>query len=571
MDTSPQIQMMPSVAQLLVKEQLLDLEQTETAIERANENNIPLVFFIVENEIIDADIVANLLAKDFGVPLFDLDCFDRECLPLDIVNDRLISKHKALPLFARGDHLFIAIADPSNQIGLDEIKFQTGMSVHGVVVEANKLNDWIKLAISAKESESLDDFLSDTYLDEIDISNDEKDLSEEDFESADDAPVVKFVFKVLLDAIHKSASDIHFEPYEKTYRVRFRQDGVLHEVAAPPITLASRIAARLKVMSRLDISERRIPQDGRFKMNISRHQAIDFRLSTCPTVNGEKIVMRILDPEGAKLGIQALGFEEEQEKLFLKHIEQPQGMILVTGPTGSGKTVTLYTALNLLNVTERNISTAEDPVEIKLNGVNQVNINIKTGLTFPKALRSFLRQDPDIIMIGEMRDLETAEIGIKAAQTGHMVLSTLHTNSAPETLTRLVNMGIPAYNIASSVSLIIAQRLARRLCKKCKTKTKIPREELLLEGFSEEDVDDLVIYKPKGCATCTGGYKGRVGLFELLEVTKDLGDLIMEGGGALEIAKHAEKEGMQSIRKTGLKQIMLGVTSLEEINRVTKD
>jgi type IV pilus assembly protein PilB len=376
----------------------------------------------------------------------------------------------------------------------------------------------------------------------------------------------------MLDAINKGASDIHFEPYEKSYRVRFRQDGVLREVAAPPIGMAPRLSARLKVMSRLDISERRIPQDGRIKLNLSKNRAIDFRVNTCPTLFGEKIVLRILDPNSAKLGVDALGFEAEQKELFMQALYKPYGMLLVTGPTGSGKTVTLYTGVNILNQADVNISTAEDPVEINLPGVNQVNVNNKVGLTFPSALRAFLRQDPDIILVGEIRDLETAEIGIKAAQTGHMVLSTLHTNDAPQTLTRMVNMGVPPYNIAGSVNLIIAQRLARRLCSQCKEQLDIPKEALLEEGFNPKDIAaGLKIFGPKGCDQCSGGYKGRVGIYQVMPVSEEMGRIIMENGNAMQLAEQAKKEGIPDLRESGLKKVKDGITSLDELNRVTKE
>jgi len=416
------------------------------------------------------------------------------------------------------------------------------------------------------------DDLDDKDLDVLDINaeDDELEALSDDGQKENDAPIVRFVHKILLDAINNGASDIHLEPYEKQFRIRFRQDGILYEKTSPPINLASRITTRLKVMSQLDISERRIPQDGRFKMKLTKSRSIDFRISTCPTVNGEKVVIRILDPSIAFLDIKNLGFNESQKSTFLDGINKPQGMVLVTGPTGSGKTVTLYTALNILNTTERNISTAEDPVEIKLNGINQVNINTKTNLTFSNALRSFLRQDPDI-MVGEMRDLETAEIGIKAAQTGHLVLTTLHTNSAPETLSRLAYMGVAPYNIASSVTLIIAQRLARKLCAHCKTPIKLPPQTLLEEGFEESTLKKLTIFAPKGCEHCTSGYKGRIGFFEVLPITKTLGEAIMLGKNAMEIATLAKSEGMKTLRQSGLDNVAAGITSLDEVNRVTKD
>jgi type IV pilus assembly protein PilB len=414
--------------------------------------------------------------------------------------------------------------------------------------------------------------LLDGDLESLDVTIDDGEQKRDDGDmDIDDAPVVRFVNKVLLDAINSGASDIHFEPYEKTFRVRFRQDGMLNEVASPPVNIANRLTARVKVMSRMNIAERRVPQDGRIKMVLSRNRSIDFRVNTCPTLYGEKIVLRILDPTSAQVGIEALGFEEDQRKAFLAAIKKPYGMVLVTGPTGSGKTVSLYTALNMLNQPDVNISTVEDPVEIQVPGINQVNQNQKTGLTFAEALRAFLRQDPDIVMVGEIRDLETAEIAVKAAQTGHLVLSTLHTNDAPQTLTRLANMGVPAFNIASSVLLIMAQRLARRLCPHCKAPEDLPKEALLEEGFTEEDLNELTVYKPVGCDRCTRGYKGRVGIFQVMPVSEEMGRIIMEGGNSLQLAKQAAKEGVKNLRQSGLKKVKAGVTSLEEINRVTKD
>lgn len=559
------------LAQALVFEGLLDEETARSALDNAINNKQPLIHHLVDNKILKPYDIARTGSKDFGVPVLDLNSYDKELLPISLVSEKLILRHQALPLFKRGDRLFIAVSDPSKQLALDEIKFHTGLRVQSIVVEHDKLLKHIEEALSAKEDAELGGYLEDGELDDLSITSDEEEQAQETTDSADDAPVVRFVKKILLDAIHKGASDIHFEAYEEIYRVRFRIDGLLHVIASPSMSLASRICSRIKIMSQLDISERRVPQDGRFKMNLARRQSIDFRVSTCPTVNGEKIVMRILDPASAKLGIDALGFDPKQREDFLKVINEPQGMVLVTGPTGSGKTVTLYTALNLLNEPEKNISTAEDPVEIKVSGINQVNINVKAGLHFSSALRSFLRQDPDIIMVGEMRDLETAEIGIKAAQTGHMVLSTLHTNSAPETLSRLMNMGVAPYNIASSVSLIIAQRLARRLCEHCKTPVDVPNEVLIQEGFNESNMSNLQIYEATGCDHCTNGYKGRIGLFEVLVVSKKIGEIIMTGGTALDITRRALEEGMVTVRQSGLHKVKNGLITLEEINRVTKD
>ena len=474
-------------------------------------------------------------------------------------------------MFRRGSRLYIAVSDPTNLQGLDEIKFHVGINTEAILVEDDKLSIAIERSLDAANTTLTD--LGDTDLDGLDFATEDEmsgpAVSESDI---DDTPVVRFINKVLLDAINRGASDVHFEPYEKIYRVRFRQDGMLSEIAAPPVGLGPKLSARLKVMARLDISERRVPQDGRIKMNLSKNRAIDFRVNTCPTLYGEKVVLRILDPASATLGIDALGYEEEQKRLFMDAIHKPYGMVLVTGPTGSGKTVSLYTAVNILNQPGVNLSTAEDPVEINMPGVNQVNVNPKVGLTFAAALRAFLRQDPDIILVGEIRDLETAEIAIKAAQTGHLVLSTLHTNDAPQTLTRLVNMGVPAYNISSAVHLIVAQRLARRLCKHCKKPIEVPREALLEEGFTEADIaTKFKVYGPVGCDQCNGGYKGRVGIYQVMPVSEEMGRIIMEGGNSMQLADQAKREGIPDLRQSGLKKVKDGLTSLDEINRVTKD
>jgi len=494
-----------------------------------------------------------------------------ENLPTSLVDEKLIRQHHALPLFKRGNRLFVAVSDPTNLQALDEIKFHTGISTEAILVEEDKLGKAIDKALDSADTSMTD--LLDEDLDNLKItSGDDENRKDDSMDpDIDDTPVVRFVNKVLLDAINKGASDIHIEPYEKSFRIRFRQDGVLLEVASPPQTMANRLVARIKVMSRMDIAERRVPQDGRIKMALSKKRAIDFRVNSCPTLFGEKVVLRILDPSSAKLGIDALGYEEEQKQLYLDNLNKPYGMILVTGPTGSGKTVSLYTGLNILNTPDRNISTCEDPVEINLAGINQCNMNPKAGLTFASALRAFLRQDPDIIMVGEIRDLETAEIAIKAAQTGHMVMSTLHTNDAPQTLTRLANMGVPPYNIASSVNLIIAQRLARRLCNNCKKPVDVPKAALLEEGFREDELSGLTIYGPVGCDQCAEGYKGRVGIYQVMPVSEAIGRIIMENGNAMQIADQARKEGVADLRQSGLKKVRDGVTSLEEINRVTKD
>ncbi|MEL7024341.1 MAG: type IV-A pilus assembly ATPase PilB [Pseudomonadota bacterium] len=556
----------------LVQDGIIAESAVQEALTESRAKKRPLVAYIVEQELADPRAVAVAAAHEFGVPLMDLDAMELDLDVVRSVDQKLIGKHTVLPLALRGKRLFLAVSDPTNLQAIDEIKFQSTYRVDPVVVEQDKLEERVAKTLEAIDT-SMSSFDDDDFdLENLDVSSGEVEQDEVTKDDVDDAPVVRFVNKVLLDAIQRGASDIHFEPYEKYFRVRTRLDGVLNEVAQPPAALAGKVSARLKVMSRLDIAERRIPQDGRIKMRLSKNRAIDFRVNTCPTLFGEKIVLRILDPSSAKLGIDALGYEEQQKNLYMKHLAKPYGMILVTGPTGSGKTVSLYTGLNILNTADRNISTAEDPAEINLPGINQVNVNPKVGLTFASALKAFLRQDPDIIMVGEIRDLETAEIAIKAAQTGHLVLSTLHTNDAPKTLTRLVDMGVKPYAIATSVSLIIAQRLARRLCEKCKEERDIPREALLKEGFTEEMLDaGVTIYGPVGCKACNEGYKGRVGIFQVMEVSEDMGRIIMEGGNAMQIAGQAEKEGVWDLRRAALQKVMDGHTSLEEINRVTVD
>lgn len=553
------------LAKRLIADDMVQHPSIQEATNAANSQKIPLVTYLVQNSLVDPSLLAQTAADEFGTPLVELSAFDPEVFPKGLVSEALIRKHRTLPLFKRGTRLFIAVSDPTNLPAIDEIKFNTGLNIETLVTEEGKLQSAIDLFLDQQDT-TLND-IDDADLDDLDIES--TDTSDEEESGGDDAPIVRFVNKILLDAIKGGSSDIHFEPYEKAYRIRFRTDGILHEVARPPINLAGKLAARLKVMSRMDISERRIPQDGRIKLKLSKTRAIDFRVNTLPTLFGEKVVLRILDPDSAKLGIDALGYEDDQKKLFLSALDQPQGMILVTGPTGSGKTVSLYTGLNILNTPTRNISTAEDPVEINLEGINQVNVNAKVGFDFGVALRSFLRQDPDIVMVGEIRDLETGEIAIKAAQTGHLVLSTLHTNSAPETLTRLRNMGVPSFNIATSVSLIIAQRLARRLCKHCKVPADIPHESLLAEGFTENELDSLKLYKAVGCEKCSAGYKGRVGIYEVVKITENIGRIIMEEGNAIEIADKAKEEGFNDLRASGLEKARQGVTSLEEVNRVT--
>lgn len=528
----------------------------------------PIIRYLVEDKHYSAAHIARVLSKSFGHPYINLKDFDTSLVPEGVRNERLIRKHNALPVYLRGKVLFVAMSDPTNLDALEEIQFNSGYSTELLIADEASLQTCIDKVLE-EDSDALDiSDLDEEELAGIDVQE-ERDDRDSGAPDKDDAPIVVYINKILLDAIKKGASDLHFEPYEKIYRIRFRIDGILSEVASPPVSLSSRMAARLKVMSKLDIAERRVPQDGRIKLALSKKKSIDFRVSTLPTMWGEKIVMRILDSSSAMLGIDMLGYDPDQKKIYMDALAQPQGMILVTGPTGSGKTVSLYTGLNILNTPERNISTAEDPVEINLAGINQVQINVRAGLTFPSALRSFLRQDPDIVMVGEIRDLETAEIAIKAAQTGHLVLSTLHTNSAAETLTRLLNMGVPAYNVASSVSIIIAQRLARRLCMQCKIEEIIPRDELLHQGFPADKINEIKLFKPVGCEQCTGGYRGRVGIYEVIKISQTTASIIMEGGNSLDIAAQCQQEGYHNLRQSGLIKAMLGVTSLAEINRVT--
>ncbi len=558
------------IARTLVLEKHLDEAAAVEAVQNANNESVQLTSYLVTNKIVPSATIAMISSREFGLPVFDLSAMDTELAALTAVDEKLIAKHKAAPLFKRGNKLFVAISSPTNTQALDEFKFNTGLSTEAILVQEDQLSKFIEKAVSAMDT-GMGDLLDDD-LENLDIGGEEEEQDTATQADAEDAPVVKYVNKILLDAINKGASDIHFEPYEKRYRVRYRVDGILSEVASPPINIAAKLTARVKVMSRMDISERRVPQDGRIKLKLSKKRAIDFRVNTCPTLFGEKVVLRILDPSSAQLGIDALGYEPEQKDLYMKALANPYGMILVTGPTGSGKTVSLYTGLNILNIPETNISTAEDPAEINLEGINQVNVNDKVGLTFAEALKAFLRQDPDIIMVGEIRDLETASIAIKAAQTGHLVLSTLHTNDAPQTLTRLMNMGVPAFNIATSVNLIIAQRLGRRLCSNCKTLDDLPKEVLLKEGFTQEDLkEELKIYKAVGCDQCAGGYKGRVGIYQVMTISEETGRLIMGGANSIDIADQARKEGIDDLRRSALRKVMQGLIGLEEANRVTKD
>lgn len=552
----------------LVKTGIIDAPRASEIQEKARANKESTIQALISNGVSAAQI-ARAGSRNFGLPLVDLDAFDTTDLPIKLIPAKLLEGGNALPLRQRGRRLTVALADPSDLGIIESFRFSTNLTIDAVIAEAPK----IARVLEEAANHSMDALTADLDDDlaNIQIEGDDGPTEQSDDPLQDDV-VVKFVTKVLTDAIRRKASDIHIEPYEKQFRIRIRIDGILTEMPAPPRTLSDRIISRIKVMSRMDISERRMPQDGRIKLKLSAGRSIDFRVNSCPTLFGEKIVLRILDPSSAQLGIDSLGYEPEQKELYLKALNRPYGMILVTGPTGSGKTVSLYTGLNILNSMDRNISTAEDPAEIVVPGINQVNVNARVGLTFAAALRAFLRQDPDIIMVGEIRDLETAEIAIKAAQTGHLVLSTLHTNDAPQTLTRLMNMGVPAYNIASSVNLIIAQRLARRLCNICKKVDQVPEEELLREGFNPDDVHaGLKIFKAIGCDQCTNGYKGRMGIYQVMPVSEEMGRIIMRGGNAMDIADQAHKEGIPDLRRSGLRKVKSGLTSLEEINRVTKD
>lgn len=559
------------LARRLVSDRLLEREAAIAACATADQDSTPLIRHLVKNRLVDSRSIARAASQEFGLPLMDLSIFDPANFPDNVIDHKLMRKYNALPLLRKRNRLFLGVSDPSDLNIINEIKFHTGLSIDLIVIEDDKLNLVIDNFLHADEEDGSDfSDLEGMGLDDIDIEVVEEKLETDDEgELQDETPIVRFVNKVLYDAIKQGASDIHVEPYEKAYRVRFRQDGILREIARPPLNIANRICSRLKIMSGMDISERRIPQDGRIKLKLSRTKSVDFRVNTLPTLWGEKIVLRIVDPSSAQLGIDMLGYEAIQKQQYLNALHMHQGLILVTGPTGSGKTVSLYTGLNILNTRERNISTAEDPVEITLEGINQVAVNNKVGLTFAVALRAFLRQDPDAVMVGEIRDLETAEIAIKASQTGHLVLSTLHTNSAPETLTRLRNMGIPAYNIATSVTLIIAQRLARRLCSHCKKPLKLPPKILLQEGFNETQIRNMQLYSAVGCEKCNDGYKGRVGIYEVVPITDKISRVIMDGGSSIQIADMARVEGFNDLRTSALEKVAQGMTSLAEANRVS--
>ncbi len=548
--------------------------EARRASEASSKQRIPLVAYLIENGLADPKAVAAAASHEFGVAMLDASALDLKQAPLKIIDQALVEKHRAVPLFKRGSRLFVGITDPTNDRALEEIKFQSKMIVEPIIIDDNTLTRAMEAALS--QGDSMADAIEDSEgLENLESTAGDDDIegpssSGVDVQGNDDTPVVRFVNKALVDAIKRGASDIHFEPYEHNFRVRFRMDGILRQVATAPVKLNTRISARLKVMSALDIAEKRVPQDGRIKLNLSKTKAIDFRVSTCPTLFGEKVVLRILDGSAAKLGIDKLGYEEDQKQLFLGAIAKPYGMVLVTGPTGSGKTVSLYTALNILNTDERNISTAEDPVEIRVPGINQVQMNIKAGMTFAAALRSFLRQDPDVIMVGEIRDLETAEIAIKAAQTGHMVLSTLHTNDAPQTIARLMNMGIAPFNITSAVTLVIAQRLARRL-HECKKPVSLPEHALRAEGFAPEDIKSMALFEPLGCSSCNEGYKGRTGIYQVMPLSEEIAKIVLSGGNALQIADAAHASGIPDLRRSALTKARNGIISLAEMNRVTKD
>jgi len=560
------------LARKLVMDGLLDEATAQQAFQSALREKTPFVSYLVTNKLAPSNKIALAASQEFGVPLLDINALELDPDITKLIKEDLIKKHHSLPIFKRGKRLNVAVSDPTNLQALDEIKFAVGMGTDAILVEEDKLAKAIDKALEAAEDGlgNMEDDDGLEGLDDLDVADDSTTQPQDDSE-IDDAPVVRFVNKVMLDAIKKGASDLHFEPYEKIYRVRFRIDGVLEEVARPPLILSQKIAARIKVMSRLDVSERRVPQDGRIKLKLSKSKSIDFRVSTCPTLFGEKAVLRILNSDAAALQIDQLGYEDFQKELFLKNLNKPYGMFLVTGPTGSGKTVSLYSGINILNQADVNISTAEDPVEINLPGVNQVQIDERTGMTFPKALKAFLRQDPDIILVGEIRDLETGSIAVKAAQTGHMVMSTLHTNDGPQTLTRLQDMGIQAFAVATSINLITGQRLCRKLHPDYRVKIDMPKEAMVKEGFREEWIEKgITIYGAgDGGAECPSGYKGRAGIYQVLPISDAMKRLIIEGANAVQLADQALKEGIWDLRTSGLKKVVDGITSLAEVNSVT--
>ena len=559
------------IVQTLINLELIN-EADISSLPLSGKSSAESLSTLFESSVIASDTYIKEMSSRFGIPLVNLDSFDLTQIPADLIDFKLVERHLALPLYKRGKNLFVGVIDPTNKTALDEIKFYTGLQIVSVQVELSALQNTI-VNLQKSDGGSLEDFIGDGDLD-LDIAEDDDDLDKTDDtsgEEANEAPVVKYVNKLLVDAITQGASDIHIEPFEKELRIRFRVDGMLHQVSSQPSSIAPRVVARIKILARLDIAERRAPQDGRVKLKVSKTKAFDFRVNTLPTVYGEKVVMRLLDSSAANLDLNILGFTKEQLATYTNIVKRPYGMVLITGPTGSGKTVTLYSALNMLNDPSKNISTVEDPVEIQLVGITQVNINERANLGFAEALKAFLRQDPDILMLGEIRDLETAEIAIKSSQTGHMVLSTLHTNDAPATLTRLLNMGVPAFNVASAVQLIVAQRLARKLCNNCKVEANLPDKVLLEAGFKQEEIGQLKIFTgdPKGCSTCTQGYKGRAGIFQVMPISENIKTIIMEGGTEQDIEKAAAEEGILDLRASGLLKIKEGITSLEEIERVT--
>src|SRR5574337_130680 len=567
----PSLAGLTGIARRLVTEGLLPEDDIRKAMADSAQQKVSLGAWLLDRSLVDNAHLTRIASIEFGMPMMDVSALNVATMPLDLISEALITKHQALPLFRRGKRLFVGIADPMQSHALDEIKFHSNCLVEPILVERGSLQRVIEGLLNNLRDSMPD--MGGSEFDELDleVGNDEVESTGIDANAVDDAPVVKFVNKILVDAIRRGASDIHFEPFETQYRVRLRIDGMLKAVASPPLKMANRISSRLKVMAQLDIAEKRVPQDGRIKLNLSKTRAIDFRVSSLPTLFGEKIVLRILDGSAAKIGIEKLGYEPNQQKLYIDAIHRPYGMVLVTGPTGSGKTVSLYTGLNMLNTPERNISTVEDPVEIRVEGINQVQQNVKRGMTFASALRSFLRQDPDVIMVGEIRDLETAEIEIKAAQTGHMVLSTLHTNDAAQTIARLMNMGIAPYNITSSVTLIIAQRLARRL-HDCKKPIELPPKVLLAAGFTQADIDaGLTIYEAVGCDGCNEGYKGRVGIYQVMPMLEEIQKIILQGGNALQIDEVAKAAGVNDLRASALLKVKQGMTSLTEIDRVTQE
>jgi len=567
----PSLVGLSGMARRLVSEGVLPEADVRKAMADSGQQKASLGAWLLDHNLVDSGRLTQIASAEFGMPMMDVATLNPATMPLDLISEALITKHMALPLFRRGKRLFVGIADPMQSHALDEIKFHSNCMVEPILVERNSLQRVIESLLNSMRDTMPDMGGGDLEGLELEVGDEEAESTGIDANANDDAPVVRFVNKILVDAIRRGASDIHFEPFETQYRVRLRMDGMLKAVASPPMKMANRIASRIKVMAQLDIAEKRVPQDGRIKLNLSKTRAIDFRVSSLPTLFGEKIVLRILDGSSAKIGIEKLGYEPEQQKLYIDAIHKPYGMVLVTGPTGSGKTVSLYTGLNMLNTAERNISTVEDPVEIRVEGINQVQQNVKRGMTFASALRSFLRQDPDVIMVGEIRDLETAEIAIKAAQTGHMVLSTLHTNDAAQTIARLMNMGIAPYNITSSVTLIIAQRLARRL-HDCKKLQNLPPQVLLAAGFSQADIDaGLTIYEAGGCDGCNEGYKGRVGIYQVMPMLEDIQKIILQGGNALQISEVAKAAGINDLRASALLKVKQGLTSLTEIDRVTKE